>query len=203
MPLPIAGHPRFQPRCLILLVALDCVQGMEAFAVLPLLLGQCNLGALLVLAPDSAALDKSTLKACKALAGQLAQVLHAKICHDEVRAVAVLLFAFIQCTIIQRSDVAAQNHRIASVLHVKICCGDVSATPATWLDGTRVGRSKCTNVPAVLHMAVFDLGISHCHAELLRPALMAQPEASVPVHTNYHQCCSMYRIVSHPSGNIC
>lgn len=49
-------------------------------------MGQCDLGALLLLASDSEKLDEALLRLAHKLAGQLAQVLFAKICSDEVGA---------------------------------------------------------------------------------------------------------------------
>lgn len=73
---------------MILRVALflSLCQGMDAFLVIPLLLGQRDLGALMVMSQDAAALDQNTQKLCQELALQLAQVLYTKICADEVRA---------------------------------------------------------------------------------------------------------------------
>lgn len=67
------------------------VQGMEGFVVLPLLLGSCDLGALLVAAPDSALLGGPTLELCAELAEQASQVLHAKLRAEEVRSVNLLM----------------------------------------------------------------------------------------------------------------
>lgn len=60
---------------------------MNAFLVIPLLLGGCELGALLVMTSDSSALDSNVQQLYHTLALQLAQVLYAKICSDEVSAI--------------------------------------------------------------------------------------------------------------------
>lgn len=57
---------------------------MQSFAVMPLSLGHYDLGALLVAAPEPGALDRRTLELCVKLGEQLEQVLHAKVCADEV-----------------------------------------------------------------------------------------------------------------------
>lgn len=66
----------------------NCIvpQGMDGFVVIPLLLGNCDLGALMLLAPTSGLLDRPLLRLAHDLAGQLAQVLYAKACSDEVGA---------------------------------------------------------------------------------------------------------------------
>ena len=61
-------------------------QGMAAFLVVPLVLAQRDLGALLVMTPQPRALDDYALRLAHELAGQLSQTLYTKICLDEVAA---------------------------------------------------------------------------------------------------------------------
>lgn len=63
----------------------EFLQDMHAFLVIPLVLAQRDMGALMVMATESSTMTNYARKLSQELAVQLSQTLYTKLCLDEVR----------------------------------------------------------------------------------------------------------------------